>query len=108
MGDLAIQAATSLHGQLKTIYPAKTDAQLWRMVGVTPMIGVNDNPAEVFTVADATKLTTFAKSKGIGRLAMWSANRDSQCPGALGQLSNTCSGTTQSPSAFSTAFSKID
>ncbi len=43
MGAYAIQAATSLHGQLQTAYGAAlTSAQAWQMIGVTPMIGVND------------------------------------------------------------------
>src|SRR5262249_51286837 len=44
MGEYAIQAATSLFGQLRNVYgTSPTDAQLWQMVGVTPMIGLNDD-----------------------------------------------------------------
>ncbi|VBA53605.1 putative bifunctional chitinase/lysozyme [Mycobacterium pseudokansasii] len=107
MGDLAIQAAQRVHDQLAALYPSKSDAQLWAMVGVTPMIGVNDDPREVFTVADADKLTAFARQKGLGRLAMWSANRDSQCPAGTPQPSNTCSGVTQTAWAFSSSLKQF-
>jgi len=103
MGDYAIQAAQSTHDQLATLYPGRGDASLWAMVGVTPMIGINDDSNEVFTVSDATKLATFAQSKGLGRLAMWSANRDAPCPGPTLWASNTCSGVPQSQWAFSRA-----
>jgi hypothetical protein len=102
MGDLAIQAATSLRDQLAQLYPARSDARLWQMVGVTPMIGINDNPAEIFTVADAAKLVAFANQKHLGRLAIWSANRDVACPGPRTYTENTCSGTAQTPWQFST------
>ncbi len=103
MGDLAIQAAQSTHDQLATLYPGKSDAQLWAMVGVTPMIGINDDNQEVFTTADAAKLATFANSKGLGRLAFWSANRDAPCPAPTQWTSNTCSGVSDPAWAFSKA-----
>jgi hypothetical protein len=104
MGDYAIQAATATHDQLVPLYPGRSDAQVWRMVGVTPMIGINDNPAEIFTTQDATKLTSFAIQKGLGRLAMWSLNRDGPCPTPTQWTSNTCSGVPDAKWAFSRAF----
>ncbi|KZS85727.1 putative bifunctional chitinase/lysozyme [Mycobacterium persicum] len=68
MGDLAIQAAQRVHDQLAPLYPSKSDAQVWAMVGVTPMIGVNDDLREVFTVADADKLTAFARQRVLAGL----------------------------------------
>src|ERR1700759_4730077 len=52
MGARAISAATGTFDQIKAIFTGKTDAQLWAMVGVTPMIGVNDTQTEVFRQAD--------------------------------------------------------
>jgi hypothetical protein len=106
MGDYAIQAATAVHDQLMTVYPSKTSAQVWSMVDVTPMIGVNDDPAEVFTLADAQKLTTFAEQNNLGGLHMWSANRD--FPGAPGVLTNVSSGVAQNPWEFSQTFEQFD
>jgi cellulose binding protein with CBM2 domain/fibronectin type III domain protein len=104
MGDFAIQAATSTHDQLATLYPGRTDAALWRMVGVTPMLGINDNPREVFTTADAAKLATFANARHLGRLAMWDTNRDGPCPGPTTQTQLTCSGVSDRQWAFARAF----
>jgi hypothetical protein len=104
MGDYAIQAATATHNQLATLYPERSDAQIWAMVGVTPMLGINDDPAEIFTTADAAKLSAFAQEKGLGRLAMWSINRDAPCPAPTQTTSNTCSGVPDAARAFSDAF----
>ncbi|WP_211278729.1 chitinase, partial [Mycobacterium lacus] len=106
MGDYAIQAATAVHDQLVPLYPSKTDAQIWSMIDVTPMIGVNDDPNEIFTLADAQKLTTFAEQKGMGGLHMWSINRD--YPGPVGTLSNTSSGVAQDTWDYSHIFGQFD
>ena len=46
MGEYAIQSTISLHGQLSEIYAdaniSKTDQEIWNMIGITPMIGMND------------------------------------------------------------------
>jgi Glycosyl hydrolases family 18 len=90
MGQAAIQAANSLFGQLKPIFPGRSAAQLWAMEGNTPMIGRNDSAGETFTEANARALLAFAKQKGIGRLSMWQVSRDNPCPN--GGVSGTCSG----------------
>jgi chitodextrinase len=108
LGDYAIEAATATHDQLAALYPGKSDGALWRMVGVTPMIGINDNPEEVFTTADATKLTAFAKQQGLGRLAIWSINRDKPCPTPSPWTSNHCSGVDDRAWAFSHAFQAFE
>jgi hypothetical protein len=104
MGDLAIQAAQRTHDQLATLYPARSDAALWRMVGVTPMLGINDDNQEIFTTADATKLQQFATGKGLGRLAMWDINRDHPCGRPTTYTELTCSGMPDGDWAFSAAF----
>jgi chitinase len=76
MGQRAIDAATATFNQIKPIFAGKTDAQLWAMIGVTPMIGVNDTQSEVFRQADATQLATFAQQKGLGLLSYWALQRD--------------------------------
>jgi hypothetical protein len=103
MGDNAIQAATSVFGQLQSLYPNKTDAQRWAMIGITPMIGLNDVVPEVFTLSDAQQVLTLAQQKHVARLAMWSASRDQACPGAP-VISATCSGVSQQPWDFTNLF----
>lgn len=77
MGEYGIQAITALYNQLNVLYNgSKTSAQLWAMIGTTPMIGQNDVQTEVFTLTDASETVTFAQQKSIGMISMWSSNRD--------------------------------
>ena len=80
-GAVALESANATFNQLKSIYTGLTTAQLWGMVGITPMIGLNDgsttkHPTEQFTPADATTVTQFAETNGLGLLAYWALNRD--------------------------------
>jgi hypothetical protein len=105
MGRYAIEAAQGTHDELDHLYPSKSDAELWAMVGVTPMIGVNDVTDEVFRLADARKLVGWANQQHIGRLAFWSANRDHPCPGGPKQsVDNNCSSIQQENWNFSKIF----
>ena len=82
-GSVALQSANGTFNQLKSIYTGLSTAQLWSMVGITPMIGTNDYPGgsqEKFTVADATTVTQFAETNKIGLISYWALNRDQ--PGA--------------------------
>jgi chitinase len=109
MLDTAVAAAEATHRTLAGIY-AKADkpldaAALWNKIGLTPMIGINDVEANVFTLADAEGLNSFALEKRIGRLSMWSLNRDAACSSAgQGQahsiVASDCSGVEQLPGKF--------
>lgn len=90
MGEYAVDAATNLSTYLKTIYPKKSEAQIWKMIEVTPMIGVNDVNVEKFTLRDADFLKKFADMNGLGGVSMWSLNRDLPCSDKW--TSPTCSG----------------
>lgn len=97
MGTYAIQSAQSVHNQLVPLYPSKTDAQVWNMVGLTPMIGQNDNPSEVFTQTDMRQVLTFAGQQHLGELAFWDVTRDGNaCTGSL----STCTNISQTPYEF--------
>ena len=81
-------------------------ASVWAQLGATPMIGQNDVPGEVFTLEDAHHLRDYATARGLGRLSMWSMNRDRSCPPAASQpVSATCSGVEQQPSEFARVLS---
>ncbi|WP_064741647.1 carbohydrate-binding protein [Hamadaea tsunoensis] len=97
-------AATGLKNQLKNLYPAKTDAELWGMVGVTEMMGIDDfGAAETFQTADAPIVEAWAAQQGIAELSYWALQRDNGgCPGTAG--SDTCSGVSQTQWQFSHAF----
>lgn len=104
MGGYAIQAATATQAQIKGVL-GLSDTAAWQAVAVTPMIGVNDVSTEVFKVDDATQLVDFAKSKGIGWLAMWSGTRDKACAGGPKNSADaSCSSIDQEPLAFTKAF----
>jgi chitinase len=96
-------AATSLVGTLHTLYPHRSTAQLWHMVGITEMLGIDDygsggetGPKEILTLADARTVTRWASDRNIGELSFWALGRDNGgCPGVAG--SDNCSGVVQSP-----------
>jgi hypothetical protein len=101
MGEHATSAATHLQEQLKPLYPNKEDNELWGMVGVTPMIGVNDTVPEIFTLDDAGMLMKFAQEHDIGELSYWSIARDHQCAnGSNSQAQSNCSGIAQGDFTF--------
>ncbi|MFJ3084959.1 cellulose binding domain-containing protein [Streptomyces sp. NPDC086838] len=104
MGTYAVQAATATQAQIKGVL-GLSDAEAWKTVAVTPMIGVNDVSTEVFEVEDATQLAAFAKEKGLAWLAMWSGTRDKECAGGAKPTADaSCSSITQEPLAFTKAF----
>jgi hypothetical protein len=120
MGDAAISAASGLFTQLKTELAVRgqnlTDAQVWHMIGITPQIGVNVQfvdgefrGTEVFTLANAQKVERFAHDMGVGRLSFWAIGVD-QNPNNITNDPNpseTYSGVTQQPFAFSKIFAQF-
>jgi chitinase len=115
MGAATIATTTGLHQQIKQIQ-GLSSADAWKAVGITPMIGVNDETDEVFSLDDAKRVADFATQNGVGMLAYWSALRDQQCAdGSDGtitdsdgntQVSDDCSGVSQSAYAFAALFSR--
>jgi len=100
MGNAAISAAENTLSQMRAVNGSYSYAN----VGITPMIGVNDD-GSTFTLADASSVASWASSNGIGRLAFWSVDRDQACPGGNGgAASPTCSGVSESTGQFTSAF----
>ena len=101
------RALESTHRQLKSLYALAevplSDGTIWSKLGATPMIGQNDVKGEIFTLADATALNAYALTQGLGRMSMWSLNRDVTC-GAnyvdLKRVSDSCSGVAQGDERF--------
>ncbi|NUU23938.1 MAG: hypothetical protein HOV68_20910, partial [Streptomycetaceae bacterium] len=104
MGRYATDAARAVHGQLRGVWPGLTDLQAWRMMSVTPMIGVDDVPNEVFTLDDARELVRFAAQQHLGQLSLWSAGRDRPCAEGVAATDPGCSGVAQEPYAFLRVF----
>ena len=107
MGQAAIDAINSLHGQLTNLYKGTIkDSDIWKMIAVTPMIGKNDTQNETFTLNNAKELFQFAKEKGIGEISMWSVYRDKKATESwqIGQATGDASGL---PDVEDGAFSKL-
>ncbi|HLK41778.1 MAG TPA: cellulose binding domain-containing protein [Thermoleophilia bacterium] len=106
MAGYAEQAATATAGQIQSVWSSLSNSQALAKVAVTPMIGVNDVNSETFTVADASALASWAKSKNLAWVSFWSATRDGQCSGgAKAYADPTCSSIGQSAGAFGQAMS---
>lgn len=107
MLEAALAAADATHDQLSILYQRAgtnlSSEQIWKKVGLTPMIGRNDLPGEVFGLDAARGLKDYAVEQGIQRLSMWSLNRDTQCASGAEQenASFICSGVDQGSTRFS-------
>ncbi len=97
-------AAAGLFSQLQSLYPTATARQLWHMIGVTEMPGIDDyGPDETFTTADAATILQWARQTGIGLISFWALQRDNgSCPGTKG--AGACSGVSQPTWYFSHVF----
>jgi hypothetical protein len=97
-------AADGLFSQLQALYPSAPARQLWHMIGVTEMPGIDDfGPAETFSTADAVTVLRWARQQGIGLISFWALQRDNGgCPGTKG--AGTCSGVSQPTWYFSHVF----
>jgi chitodextrinase len=100
-GDDVIMALQATYNQMTQIWPGLSSATLHKMLGATPMIGKNDT-GPVFSLADGTKLVSWANTNHIGNLGFWSVARDNG--GCSGVVSPTCSGIAQSTYQFTSIF----
>ncbi|MGL5761496.1 MAG: chitinase [Cetobacterium sp.] len=108
MAEQAISAMTNLHSQLRTLYSnngiTKTDGELWAMIGICPEIGINDTGAfNTFFLEDVTPVINFCKTKNVGMITFWSANRDKANNGSEVNGPDS-TGLTQEELAFTKAF----
>lgn len=107
LGQVVISSLEATHRQIMAIYadhgtPLGSQTA-WRRLGATPMIGQNNIIAEVFSLDDARELHEFATSVGLGRMSMWSANRDRTCAdayAAINVMSDSCSSIDQGDETF--------
>ena len=103
MGTAADQALDASASQLTSVFGVSSGSA-YAMLGNTPMIGQNDSSGEIFTLADASTVESYAAQKGIAMLSFWSEGRDNGgCPGQT-SASSTCSGLSQNSGAFTQAF----
>ena len=96
MGRSSIQAARNF---------SATYGVPFGRIELTPMIGVNDVTANVFTLTDAAALARFVRDNGLAGVHFWSLDRDGRCAGDAAIVSSSCSGLAGLPPlAFTNAF----
>ena len=101
-GGAMVSAANATLGQMKQIWPSRSDAQNKAMLGLTPMIGRNDT-GQITDQAAARQLLSYAQANHVASIGFWSVGRDNgNCPG--GGAVATCSGISQSQFEFTNIF----
>lgn len=117
MVEDTMTAAQGLISELHQLYPRTPTPQLWRMVGITEMIGIDDyGPDETLSLQGAGAVESWAVDHHIALLSYWALQRDSEtgspavdCPFTGTQAtwpyaSGDCSSLVQSPWEFSHIF----
>jgi len=75
VGQATIVTFRAAANQMMSLFPNRTPAQLHAMMGITTMIGRNDD-GSYFTLADAHTVANFVNANSIGILSYWSFGRD--------------------------------
>jgi hypothetical protein len=97
MSDVSIVSTIKAHEQCQSIDPAM-------QIGVTPMIGQNDEHGEIFAQEDARALIKWAQAQPwVCSLSFWASNRDAGQSGKKGTDNHT-SGIEQKPWEFTSIF----
>ena len=83
MADNTRDAATALFNVLHRLYPLKSPAQLWAMIGVCEDIGGPPTPgqddygaAETLSIGDAHSVEQWAAARGLAELTFWNLASD--------------------------------
>lgn len=83
MADNTESAVTDLYNVLHRLYPGKSPARLWGMIGLCEDIGGPPEPgvddfgrAETFTIGDAHTVEQWAEARGLAELTFWNLSSD--------------------------------
>jgi len=113
MYEAAHKALIQTHRQLGILYSTAGinlhPSTLWKKIGTTPMIGQNGFAEEIFTIKDAEQLNEFTRSRNVGRMSIWSANRDVPCGENYVDtriVSDVCSGVTAAAGTYTTVLAQ--
>ena len=96
MAQASVQAAEGLKNDLMSAY-RESASVAYRTMGISSMNGVTDT-GELVSAADFRVMLRYVQAHHLARFAFWSVNRDMPC--TAGSDSNTCSGITQKPYAY--------
>lgn len=75
MSQASIMSMQACIKQLVIIFPNKSSSQINNMMGITTMIGVNDDNT-IFTLEDAKIVANFARENKFSLVSYWSFQRD--------------------------------
>ena len=75
VGEASVMTFRAAANQMTSVFRNKTQSQLYAMMGITPMIGKNDD-GSTFTLDDAQMVASFARDNGVGMISYWSFQRD--------------------------------
>ena len=103
LGEAATMTFRAAANQMTSVFRGKTQSQLYAMMGITPMVGTNDDQS-TFTLNDARTVANFARDNGVGLISYWSFQRDrAQATNGFSNL-NAFSGVAQSDFQFHNIF----
>lgn len=106
--DLATASISSAEGVERFLrgLEGAGNAEAWGRIALTPMIGRNDVPDEVFRLQDAARLADFARRHGLAWISFWSLNRDQACGAGTPPTTASpgCSGVLQQPGEYTSTF----
>lgn len=90
MADTTESIASHAFEELHQLYPRKTPAQIWAMIGICEDIGSRGSgrddvgAAETFTLGDAATVERFAVTHGLGLLTFWQLGGDNSTTAPFG------------------------
>jgi hypothetical protein len=98
MGAVSIEAAEGLDKDVAATNH-ESDAAAYEQIGISSMNGETDESDETVSVANFQSMFSFAQTNHLARFTFWSVNRDRPCGGS-DSTSDSCSGISQQPYAF--------
>lgn len=75
LGEAVTMTFRATANQMTSVFRGKSQGQLYAMMGLSPMIGKNDD-GSTFTLNDAQTVANFARDNGVGIISYWSFQRD--------------------------------
>ena len=103
VGQASVMTFRATANQMAAIFPNKSQPQIYAMMGISPMIGKNDD-GSTFTLDDARTVAEFVNANGVGLISYWSFQRDrAQANNGSDDL-NSFSGVAQSNFQFHSIF----
>jgi chitinase len=97
-----IDVAKAVHAQLKELFPAWSDADVYAHMGLQLMNGHTDEPSELFTIDTFQALIIYAQQHHLGWVSYWALNRDRPCDPNVAHswADGNCSSVAQQPYEF--------